>query len=213
MDSTLTALDEEMLWDMLDSHRCKIVQSICPSRLTPYLRQAKVLGQLDEEEILHSSRFTNSAMRVGESITISPSLSHWGYSWALPAQQLNEACATAVGVGESFTPVIPTFQVTETGGWLQVEGQSRLQCEILSKVWENVALLVETLPAYTKQSEPGPQCHTNQQVCTHNTGIVGCTHNPGIVGCTHDPGIVGCTCNPGIVGASVTQALWGAPVT
>nr|XP_038943454.1 caspase recruitment domain-containing protein 14 isoform X8 [Rattus norvegicus] len=65
MDSTLTALDEELLWDMLESHRCRIVQSICPSRLTPYLRQAKVLGQLDEEEILHSSRFTNSAMRVG----------------------------------------------------------------------------------------------------------------------------------------------------
>ncbi|XP_036050533.1 caspase recruitment domain-containing protein 14 [Onychomys torridus] len=65
MDSTLTALDEEMLWDMLESHRCKIVQSICPSRLTPYLRQAKVLSQLDEEEVLHSPRFTNSAMRVG----------------------------------------------------------------------------------------------------------------------------------------------------
>lgn len=64
-DSTLTALDEETLWDMLESHRCKIVQSICPSRLTPYLRQAKVLGQLDEEEVLHSPRFTNSAMRVG----------------------------------------------------------------------------------------------------------------------------------------------------
>ncbi|KAL1779553.1 caspase recruitment domain-containing protein 14 isoform X1 [Sigmodon hispidus] len=65
VDSTLTSLDEEMLWDMLESHRCKIVQSISPSRLTPYLRQAKVLGQLDEEEVLHSSRFTNSAMRVG----------------------------------------------------------------------------------------------------------------------------------------------------
>ncbi|XP_040606084.1 caspase recruitment domain-containing protein 14 isoform X4 [Mesocricetus auratus] len=65
VDSTLTTLDEERLWDMLESHRCKIVQSICPSRLTPYLRQAKVLGQLDEEEVLHSPRFTNSAMRVG----------------------------------------------------------------------------------------------------------------------------------------------------
>lgn len=80
MDSTLTALDEELLWDMLESHRCRIVQSICPSRLTPYLRQAKVLGQLDEEEILHSSRFTNSAMRVGESIAINPSSRHWGHS-------------------------------------------------------------------------------------------------------------------------------------
>ncbi|XP_048653465.1 caspase recruitment domain-containing protein 14 isoform X1 [Marmota marmota marmota] len=64
-DSTLTSLDEETLWELMESHRHKIVRSICPSRLTPYLRQAKVLGQLDEEEVLHSSRFTNSAMRVG----------------------------------------------------------------------------------------------------------------------------------------------------
>ena len=65
-DSTLTALDEETLWDMMESHRHKIVSSICPSRLTPYLRQAKVLDQLDEEEVLHSPRFTNTVMRVGE---------------------------------------------------------------------------------------------------------------------------------------------------
>lgn len=65
-DSTLTALDEETLWDMTESHRWEIVRSVCPSRLTPYLRQAKVLGQLDEEEVLHSPRFTNTAMRVGE---------------------------------------------------------------------------------------------------------------------------------------------------
>uniref|UniRef100_A0A8C9JTB7 Caspase recruitment domain family member 14 n=1 Tax=Panthera tigris altaica TaxID=74533 RepID=A0A8C9JTB7_PANTA len=64
-DSTLTALDEETLWDMMESHSHKIVSSICPSRLTPYLRQAKVLDQLDEEEVLHSPRFTNTVMRVG----------------------------------------------------------------------------------------------------------------------------------------------------
>ncbi|KAF6298174.1 caspase recruitment domain family member 14 [Rhinolophus ferrumequinum] len=64
-DSTLTALDEDTLWDMTESHRWQIVRSICPSRLTPYLRQAKVLGRLDEEEVLHSPRFTNTAMRVG----------------------------------------------------------------------------------------------------------------------------------------------------
>ncbi|XP_016061795.1 PREDICTED: caspase recruitment domain-containing protein 14 [Miniopterus natalensis] len=64
-NSSLTALDEEKLWEMMESHRYKIVHSICPSRLTPYLRQAKVLGQLDEEEVLHSPRFTNTAMRVG----------------------------------------------------------------------------------------------------------------------------------------------------
>lgn len=67
-DSALTALDEETLWEMTDSQRCKIVHSVCPSRLTPYLRQARVLGQLDEEEVLHSPRFTNTAMRVGEGL-------------------------------------------------------------------------------------------------------------------------------------------------
>nr|XP_035923271.1 caspase recruitment domain-containing protein 14 [Halichoerus grypus] len=64
-ESTLTALDEDTLWELLESHRHKIVCSICPSRLTPYLRQAKVLDQLDEEEVLHSPRFTNTVMRVG----------------------------------------------------------------------------------------------------------------------------------------------------
>ncbi|XP_032097318.1 caspase recruitment domain-containing protein 14 isoform X3 [Sapajus apella] len=64
-DSTLTALDEETLWEMMESHRHRIVRCVCPSRLTPYLRQAKVLCQLDEEEVLHSPRLTNSAMRAG----------------------------------------------------------------------------------------------------------------------------------------------------
>ncbi|KAM6164700.1 caspase recruitment domain-containing protein 14 [Rhynchocyon petersi] len=64
-ESKLAALDEEQLWEMLDSHRCRIVCSVCPSRLTPYLRQARVLGQLDEEEVQHSPRLTNTAMRAG----------------------------------------------------------------------------------------------------------------------------------------------------
>ena len=59
-DSSLTSLDEEVLWEMMEDHRCRIVRSICPSRLTPYLRQAKVLDQLDEEEVLHSPRFSNT---------------------------------------------------------------------------------------------------------------------------------------------------------
>lgn len=71
-DSTLTSLDEEALWEMMESHRHRVVRSVCPSRLTPYLRQAKVLGQLDEEEVLHSPRLTNTAMRVGEAQSPAP---------------------------------------------------------------------------------------------------------------------------------------------
>uniref|UniRef100_F6XA67 Caspase recruitment domain family member 14 n=1 Tax=Ornithorhynchus anatinus TaxID=9258 RepID=F6XA67_ORNAN len=64
-DLALKALDEETLWEMLEGHRYKIVRFVSPSRLTPYLRQAKVLDQLDEEEVLHNPKFTNNAMRVG----------------------------------------------------------------------------------------------------------------------------------------------------
>nr|XP_033817534.1 caspase recruitment domain-containing protein 14 [Geotrypetes seraphini]XP_033817535.1 caspase recruitment domain-containing protein 14 [Geotrypetes seraphini]XP_033817536.1 caspase recruitment domain-containing protein 14 [Geotrypetes seraphini]XP_033817537.1 caspase recruitment domain-containing protein 14 [Geotrypetes seraphini]XP_033817538.1 caspase recruitment domain-containing protein 14 [Geotrypetes seraphini] len=64
-DLEINELEEEELWDMIETHRCKIVHSLTPSRLTPYLRQAKVLDQLDEEEILHSLSFTNTAMRTG----------------------------------------------------------------------------------------------------------------------------------------------------
>lgn len=65
-DTELRDLDEEQLWEMLESHRYRIVRGVCPSRLTPYLRQAKVLDQLDEEEVLHGPQFTNSAMRAGK---------------------------------------------------------------------------------------------------------------------------------------------------
>ncbi|XP_054987836.1 caspase recruitment domain-containing protein 14 [Sorex araneus] len=64
-DSALTALDEDVLWEMLDGQRQRLVCSVSPSRLTPYLRQARVLGQLDEEEVLYSPQLTNTAMRVG----------------------------------------------------------------------------------------------------------------------------------------------------
>ncbi|NXK48257.1 CAR14 protein, partial [Chauna torquata] len=66
----LRELEEERLWEMLEGHRYRIVRTVLPNRLTPYLRQAKVLDQLDEEEILHSPRFTNSAMRVGHMLDL-----------------------------------------------------------------------------------------------------------------------------------------------
>ncbi|NXD16680.1 CAR14 protein, partial [Nothocercus nigrocapillus] len=66
----LRDLDEQRLWELLEEHRYRIVRSTVPNRLTPYLRQAKVLDQLDEEEILHSPQFTNSAMRVGHMLDL-----------------------------------------------------------------------------------------------------------------------------------------------
>uniref|UniRef100_A0A670JWD8 CARD domain-containing protein n=1 Tax=Podarcis muralis TaxID=64176 RepID=A0A670JWD8_PODMU len=67
---SLRDMDEDLLWEMVEGHRYRIVRGVTPSRLTPYLRQAKVLGQLDEEEVLHSPQFTNSAMRVGHMLDL-----------------------------------------------------------------------------------------------------------------------------------------------
>ncbi|XP_034960050.2 caspase recruitment domain-containing protein 14 isoform X2 [Zootoca vivipara] len=70
VDQELRDMDEDLLWEMVEGHRYRIVRGVTPSRLTPYLRQAKVLGQLDEEEVLHSPQFTNSAMRVGHMLDL-----------------------------------------------------------------------------------------------------------------------------------------------
>ncbi|XP_069511292.1 caspase recruitment domain-containing protein 14 [Ambystoma mexicanum] len=64
-DLELNALDEEALWEMIERHRYKIVRYMSPGRLTPFLRQARVIDHLDEEEVLHNPRLTNSAMRAG----------------------------------------------------------------------------------------------------------------------------------------------------
>ncbi|XP_069808357.1 caspase recruitment domain-containing protein 14 isoform X2 [Dendropsophus ebraccatus] len=64
-DPELMDLEEEELWEMIEKHRYKIVQRLSPERLTPYLRQAKVIDAMDEEDILHCARFSTRAMRLG----------------------------------------------------------------------------------------------------------------------------------------------------
>ncbi|XP_075135520.1 caspase recruitment domain-containing protein 14 [Leptodactylus fuscus] len=64
-DPELMDLEEEELWEMIERHRCKIVQRLSPERLTPYLRQARVIDAMDEEDILHCAKFSTRAMRMG----------------------------------------------------------------------------------------------------------------------------------------------------
>ncbi|XP_018419376.1 PREDICTED: caspase recruitment domain-containing protein 14 [Nanorana parkeri] len=69
-DPELTDMDEEELWEMIEKHRCKIVQKLSPERLTPYLRQTKVLDAMDEEEVLHCAKFSTRVMRLGHLLDI-----------------------------------------------------------------------------------------------------------------------------------------------
>ncbi|XP_040291047.1 caspase recruitment domain-containing protein 14 [Bufo bufo] len=69
-DPDLMDLEDEELWDMIEKHRCKIVQRLSPERLTPYLRQARVIDAMDEEDILHCARFSTRAMRLGHLLDV-----------------------------------------------------------------------------------------------------------------------------------------------
>lgn len=46
--------DVEALWEKVENQRYNLCSTITPSKLTPYLRQCKVLDELDEDEILNS---------------------------------------------------------------------------------------------------------------------------------------------------------------
>ncbi|XP_039595924.1 caspase recruitment domain-containing protein 14 isoform X2 [Polypterus senegalus] len=59
----LKDLEEDDLWEMIDSHRHKIVMEVQACLLIPYLRQAKVLIDIDEEEILYSLQLQHRCTR------------------------------------------------------------------------------------------------------------------------------------------------------
>lgn len=64
----LKDLEEEELWDLIDDNRHAISLGIRPCVLIPYLRQARVLTNVDEDEIFTSPHFTNRCMRTSKTL-------------------------------------------------------------------------------------------------------------------------------------------------
>uniref|UniRef100_A0A8D0BF66 Caspase recruitment domain family member 14 n=1 Tax=Salvator merianae TaxID=96440 RepID=A0A8D0BF66_SALMN len=116
----LRDMDEDRLWEMVEGHRYRIVRGVCPSRLTPYLRQAKVFGQLDEEEVLHSPQFTNRAMRVGHMLDLLKSRGKNGALAFLESLKLHNPDIYVLITGlepsidhNNFSDLIESSQLTE----------------------------------------------------------------------------------------------------
>ena len=59
-----TCDDVEELWEKVESKRYDLSRSISPAKLTPYLRQCKVLDEQDEDEILNSLLLVSKANRT-----------------------------------------------------------------------------------------------------------------------------------------------------
>ncbi|KAL7890917.1 hypothetical protein AOLI_G00003930 [Acnodon oligacanthus] len=66
----LKDMDEEVLWDLINDNRHSICLGIRPCILIPYLRQVRVLTDLDEDEILTCLKFTNRSMRTSHMLDL-----------------------------------------------------------------------------------------------------------------------------------------------
>ncbi|KAF4112112.1 hypothetical protein G5714_006907 [Onychostoma macrolepis] len=66
----LKDLEEEELWDLINDNRHAISLGVRPCVLIPYLRQARVLTDLDEDEILTCFNFTNRGMKTSHMIDL-----------------------------------------------------------------------------------------------------------------------------------------------
>uniref|UniRef100_A0A3P8WCM7 Caspase recruitment domain family, member 14 n=1 Tax=Cynoglossus semilaevis TaxID=244447 RepID=A0A3P8WCM7_CYNSE len=60
----LKEMSEEELWNLINDNRHRISLGVRPGILIPYLRQARVLTEMDEDEILSSHNLTNRSMRT-----------------------------------------------------------------------------------------------------------------------------------------------------
>lgn len=59
--------EEDALWERIEGVRHRLTRALNPAKLTPYLRQCRVIDEQDEEEVLSTYRFPCRVNRTGES--------------------------------------------------------------------------------------------------------------------------------------------------
>ncbi|XP_042326870.1 caspase recruitment domain-containing protein 10 [Sceloporus undulatus] len=57
--------EEDVLWEKIESVRHQLTRSLNPAKLTPYLRQCRVIDEQDEEEVLSAYRLPCKSNRTG----------------------------------------------------------------------------------------------------------------------------------------------------
>ncbi|XP_051569356.1 caspase recruitment domain-containing protein 11-like [Myxocyprinus asiaticus] len=60
----------EELWERVEGVRHKLTRILNPAKLTPYLRQCKVIDEQDEDEVLNSSQYALRISRAGRLLDI-----------------------------------------------------------------------------------------------------------------------------------------------
>ncbi|XP_038834984.1 caspase recruitment domain-containing protein 14 [Salvelinus namaycush] len=66
----LKEMGDEDVWELINDNRHRISLGVKPCMLIPYLRQARVLTEMDEDEILSSLKLTNRSMRTSHMLDL-----------------------------------------------------------------------------------------------------------------------------------------------
>ncbi|XP_037350290.1 caspase recruitment domain-containing protein 9 [Talpa occidentalis] len=80
--------NEDECWSALEGFRVKLISIIDPSRITPYLRQCKVLNPDDEEQVLSDPNLVIRKRKVGALLDILQRTGHKGYVAFLESLEL-----------------------------------------------------------------------------------------------------------------------------
>ncbi|XP_074871547.1 caspase recruitment domain-containing protein 9 [Carettochelys insculpta] len=80
--------DDEMCWNNLDNFRVKLISVIDPSRITPYLRQCKVINHDDEEQVLNDPNLVIRKRKVGVLLDILQRTGRKGFEAFLESLEL-----------------------------------------------------------------------------------------------------------------------------
>lgn len=56
----------EELWERVEGVRHKLTRILNPAKLTPYLRQCKVIDEQDEDEVLNSTQYPLRITKAGK---------------------------------------------------------------------------------------------------------------------------------------------------
>nr|XP_006218421.1 caspase recruitment domain-containing protein 9 [Vicugna pacos] len=80
--------NEDECWSALEGFRVKLIAVIDPARITPYLRQCKVLNPDDEEQVLSDPNLVIRKRKVGVLLDILQRTGHKGYVAFLESLEL-----------------------------------------------------------------------------------------------------------------------------
>ncbi|NXP26854.1 CARD9 protein, partial [Scytalopus superciliaris] len=80
--------NDEICWNNLENFRVKLISVIDPSRITPYLRQCRVLSPDDEEQVLNDPTLVMRKRRAGVLLDILQRTGHKGFEAFMESLEL-----------------------------------------------------------------------------------------------------------------------------